>query len=120
MEATHGSWGERQRTFAWDGGIVTILRLQPNQRCSWHSHKESYNQFTCISGKVGIKTEKNYVTVLSDGHVFTVEPRIKHEFQTYDEPAIVEEIAYVKYDPHDIDREQLGGPLNVTRTEDNK
>ena len=108
---THGTWGERLRTFAWDGGLCTILFLRPNQRCSWHSHKQVWNQFTCISGRLGVKTDKGYTTVLTPKQTFTVEPGVKHVFQTYAEPTIIEEIAYVVYDEQDIDREFLGGPL---------
>jgi len=42
-----------------------------------------------------------------------VEPNVDHEFQTYEEGAIVEEIAYVIYDESDIDRKSLGGPLEL-------
>ena len=113
MEQGHGSWGNRLRTFKWDGGIVTILFLEPMRRCSWHKHLTSYNKFTCISGKVVIKTDKGYSTTLTEKQEFTVEPGVMHEFQTLDEPAIVEEIAYTKYTEYDILREQLGGPMNV-------
>lgn len=111
MEQTHGSWGNRLRTFQWDGGIVTLLYLQSNKRCSWHKHLTSYNKFTCISGKVVIKTDKGYSTTLTEKQEFTVEPGVMHEFQTLDEPAIVEEIAYTKYTEYDIQRERLGGPM---------
>jgi len=111
MEATHGTWGRRIRTFQWDGGITTILFLEPWQRCSWHSHKETWNQFFVVKGEVGIKTDKGYTTNLREGQSFTVEPRVKHEFQTFYDSAIVEEIAFVRYNPNDIDREALGGPL---------
>jgi hypothetical protein len=102
MEQTHGTWGERLRTFQWDGGIVTLLYLKPLRHCS-----------TCISGKVVIKTDKGYSTTLTEKQEFTVEPGVMHEFQTLDEPAIVEEIAYTRYTEYDILREQLGGPMNV-------
>lgn len=108
---THGSWGERLRTFKWTGGIATILFLNPWQRCSWHKHKTTWNQFTCITGELGIKTDKGYTTRLRPKQTFTVEPGVMHEFQTYYEPAIIEEIAYVEYDEHDINRDKIGGPL---------
>jgi len=108
---THGTWGERLRTFKWDGGITTILFLEPNQRCSWHSHKTTWNQFTCIVGEIGIKTDKGYVTRLGPKQTFTVEPGVMHEFQTYEQPTIIEEIAYVEYNEQDIDRTKTGGPL---------
>lgn len=111
-ETTHGTWGNRTRTFKWSGGIVTVLHLEPNKRCSWHYHNEAYNQFYVISGELGVKTDKGYTTVLKEGQSFTVEPRVYHEFQTYSKPTIIEEIAYVKYDIKDISREQLGGDLD--------
>ena len=112
MECTHGTWGIRLKTFAWDGGLVTLLFLEPNRRCSWHYHKAVYNQFTCVSGKVGIKTDKEHTTWLTERQSFTTEPGEYHEFQTGEEGAVVEEIAYAKYCPNDIHREKLGGPLN--------
>jgi len=115
MEATHGTWGNRTRTFEWDGGLVTILELEKFKRCSWHFHSTTYNQFYVISGKIGVKTDKGYTTVLEKGQAFTVEPGVKHEFQTYEIPAIIEEIAFVKYNEHDIHRSQLGGDLEMSR-----
>jgi len=112
MLATHGTWGNRCVTFEWDGGIATVLFLEPNQRCSYHLHKTTWNQFFVIQGKLGVTTDKGYTTVLGPRQVFTVEPGIEHEFLTYDEPTIVEEIAFVKYNPGDIDRRRLGGPVN--------
>ena len=114
MEATHGTWGNRIRTFSWDGGIVTILYLEPQQRCSWHSHKAQYNQFFCIKGKVGIKTDKGYVTWLTENQCFTVEPGVIHEFRTCEQHTIVQEVAYVKYNENDIDRKLLGGSLDAS------
>jgi mannose-6-phosphate isomerase-like protein (cupin superfamily) len=107
----HGTWGERMLTFAWDGGIVTLLFLVPNQRCSYHSHTTCWNRFTVISGKLGVKTDKGHTTVLTQKQMFDVEPGVLHEFQTYEVPAIVEEIAYVKYNPEDIRRIALGGDV---------
>lgn len=111
MEATHGTWGDRIRTFSWDGGITTILFLKPMQRCSWHQHDHSYNQFFVIAGKLGVKTDKGYTTVLEPRQYFTVEPGVFHEFQTYEAPTVIEEIAYVKYNEHDINRDKLGGQM---------
>jgi len=114
MEQTHGSWGNRTRIFKWDGGLVTYLDLVPNQRCSYHFHKTAFNQFFVISGCLGVKTDKGYTTKLTKGQAFTVEPEIKHEFQTYEEPTEIIEIAYVRYDSSDIYRQTLGGALEVT------
>ena len=112
METTHGTWGDRRRVFQWDGGLVTILELVPNQRCSWHSHNTAYNMFYVIDGELGVKTDKGYITKLQPGHSFTVEPGIFHEFQTYGKETTLLEIAYVKYNEYDINREKLGGKLD--------
>ena len=112
MDMGHGTWGERLRTFEWSGGIVTLLFLQPLQECSYHKHLTAYNKFTCISGSVMIESEKGYTTTLLPKQTFTTEPGVMHKFITGKEPAVVEEIAYVKYNEHDIHREKLGGPVN--------
>ena len=113
MEQTHGTWGNRLRTFQWDAGLVTLLWLEPNQRCSWHSHSTAWNQFTVIQGCLGVKTDKGYTTKLTEKQCFTVEPGVVHEFQTYDDGAIIEEVAFVKYSDHDIQREKPGGSLDA-------
>ena len=107
---THGSWGERLRTFSWDGGIVTILFLKAKERCSWHVHNQNWNRFVCIVGEIGIKTDKGHTTTLFPKQMFEVEPGVWHEFQVYKD-SIVEEIAYVKYDESDIERKKLGSSL---------
>ena len=114
MERTHGTWGVRTVTYQDNYSITTILELDPHQRCSWHYHKQAYNQFYVISGKLGVKTNCGpkdlcRTTIIHPGQVFTVPPGKLHEFRTYNEPTVVEEIAFVKYDPSDIDRLQLGG-----------
>lgn len=119
METTHGTWGIRTRTFSTNDVLVTILRLVPNKRCSWHSHKTAYNLFYVIKGKLGIETDigpegQRQITVLSPGQSFTVGPGVTHQFMTYELPTVIEEIAYVKYDEGDIDRKQLGGDYMET------
>ena len=111
MEQLHGVWGNRLKVFEWNGGLITILWLVPNKRCSWHVHHKTINQFTCIKGKLGIKTDKGFTTIITEKQSFTVEEEEWHEFQTYNEPTIIVEIAYVKFDPHDIIRKKLGGDL---------
>ena len=107
---THGTWGERLRTFSWDGGIVTILFLKAKERCSWHYHNMTWNRFVCITGEIGIKTDKGHITRLGPKQMFEVEPDVWHEFQVYKD-SIVEEIAYTKYDESDIERKELGSRL---------
>ena len=116
MDTQHGTWGVRTRTFATESCLVTILRLKANKRCSWHKHKHTYNQFFVIEGRLGIKTDigpdkQRQTTIIGAGQSFVVAPGVMHEFQTYKQPALVEEVAYVKYDESDIHRMQLGGNI---------
>jgi mannose-6-phosphate isomerase-like protein (cupin superfamily) len=77
-------------------------------------HEHAYNQFYVISGVLVVKTDVgpnrqvNYTRVYPK-QSFTVPPGVTHEFYTLDKSTIVEEIAYVKYNIHDIDRKELGG-----------
>lgn len=108
MKQTHGTWGERIETFGWDGGIVTLLYLKPNKRCSYHHHNKSWNQFFVITGKLGVLTEFGF-TEVNQKQSFLVQPGLKHEFQTFDEFTLVQEIAFVRYESSDIIRENEGG-----------
>lgn len=117
MEQLHGIWGNRLITFQKQNILITILWLVPNKRCSWHYHKHNWNQFTCISGTVGIRTDKGFVTLLTEKQTFTIEPGIYHQFEVYKEPAVVQEISYVKFDENDIVRERSGG--NLTNDKNN-
>ena len=118
-EQHHGTWGRRIITRKDKYAVTTILYLDPNKRCSWHSHKHQFNQFFVIDGKLEIKTDigpdnqRNYTTITS-GQSFTVPPGVVHEFRTKDKFTIVEEIAYVQIDSNDIDRKLLGGDLGLT------
>ena len=113
MDQQHGTWGSRIRTFKTDSALVTVLWLGPHKRCSYHSHKTAYNQFFVISGRLGVLTDTGpggmQETILTEKQYFTVPPNVKHEFRTYDVPTIIEEVAFVKYDDNDIDRETPGG-----------
>jgi len=90
---------------------ISVLELTPWERCSWHSHKTKFNQFYVLYGEIFIKTEWGTIKV-DKGQIFTVKPGEKHEFQTHEKSCYLHEIMYVQYDPEDIQRETLGGPLN--------
>ena len=111
MERTHKSWGEKWNVYINDVCEVSILYLKPQSRCSWHKHTAKYNQFFVIKGTLYIKTEDG-VAEVKENQVFTTRPGEMHEFQTHEEPAIIQEIMYVRYEPEDIQREIIGGPLN--------
>jgi len=112
MERTHGSWGEKLNIFCNDLCEVSILDLVPNQRCSWHKHNAKYNLFYVLEGELFIKTDKG-ISRLREGESFTTRPLEWHEFQTASIPTKIMEIMYVRYDPEDIQRETLGGSIEV-------
>ncbi len=117
MEITRKTWGLKFNIFKNDLNEVSFLELDPNSRCSWHTHKTKYNLFFVVEGLVGIKTEFDMdgaktgtgITKLGPHEFFTTSPGERHEFQTYDVPARLIEIMYVRYDENDIERENIGG-----------
>jgi len=114
---THGTWGLRKEIFEPRNGEfvgeIHWLILEPHQQCSYHSHKAKYNLFYCLSGTIGIVTDKGYTTWLTEGQKFRTAPLEKHRFKTGEEPTQIVEVAYVKFDPNDIEREELGGPCDA-------
>ncbi len=113
MERTRKSWGIKNNLFQNDLCEVSILELEPNQRCSWHSHRAKSNQFYVISGTLFVKTVDG-TTKVAPGQTFTTHPGEMHEFQTKFQPAVIQEVMYVCYDAEDIDREKLGGRLETS------
>lgn len=111
MERTFKTWGNKCNVFQSDLCEVSILDLNSNQRCSWHRHQTKSNQFYVLRGELFIKTEWG-VQKVDEGQIFTVRPGEWHEFQTHEKPCLVQEIMYVQYNPEDIERKILGGPLN--------
>lgn len=113
MSQTHGTWGTRVRVFQNDTCLVTILRLVGGKRCSYHLHKTAYNLFYVVEGQLTVVTERGYSTLVQEGDVpFVVEPGILHEFQTEEGNVVLLEIAYVQYEPEDIQREKAGGDID--------
>jgi len=110
MERCRKVWGERYLLRGDSTHNVSYLDLTNRTRCSWHMHKEKYNLFFLISGKVGIKTEFGE-TLLEPKQIFTVAPGIWHEFRVYENSQMIEEM-YVSYCEEDIQREKLGGELS--------
>lgn len=119
MEITRKTWGLKFNIFKNDLCEMSYLQLEPNRRCSWHTHQTKSNLFFVIEGTIGVKLKYNVngdgtessVTKLEEHEFFTTKPNEWHEFQTYEEPAKLIEIMYVQYDPEDIIRENIGGPL---------
>jgi len=111
MERTIKTWGYKSNIFSNHLCEVSILDLVPYQRCSYHYHKSKWNLFYVIEGQLFIKTDTG-IGEVNSGEVFTIRPGEFHEFQTSKEPCKAIEIMYVMYDSEDIEREELGGPVD--------
>jgi len=111
MERTYKTWGEKWNIFQNDLCEVSVLYLKPNQRCSWHNHNTKYNLFFVIDGEINIKTEWG-TALIKQGQIFTTRPGEWHEFQTTENKATVVEVMFVQYDSEDINRKEIGGPLD--------
>jgi len=111
MERTRKTWGEKENIFCNDLCEVSVLRLEPMQRCSWHRHQAKYNLFYVLEGELFIKTEDG-ITTVRRGQVFQTKPGEWHEFQTRTNNALIIEVMYVRYEAEDIERKEVGGPLD--------
>ena len=115
MKRTSKTWGEKYEIFKNDLCEVSVLYLEPWQRCSWHKHTAKFNLFYVNGGELFIKLDNGVSKVTSklrERDSFTTVPGEWHEFQTKDTPTVVTEVMYVRYDYSDIQRDTLGGPLN--------
>jgi len=111
MERTYKTWGEKWLIFKNDLNEVSILYLEPGQRCSWHNHDKKYNLFFVVDGEINIQTEWG-TALVKQGQIFTTRPGEWHEFQTTENKATVIEVMYVQYDSEDINREKVGGMMS--------
>lgn len=106
-------WGQRWLIRQDSTHAVSYLDLKKGYRCSWHVHKEKYNLFVIITGKVGIVIEELgqiREVILEAGQELTIRPGQWHEFRVYEDSQAIEEM-YVDYRESDIKREQIGSKL---------
>ena len=111
MERTRKTWGEKSNIFENDLCEVSVLYLEPMQRCSWHRHETKYNLFYVLQGKLVLRLEDGFTEVFP-GQIFTTVPGEFHEFQTRELKTVCIEVMFVQYRREDIHRTIVGGPLN--------
>ena len=107
-------WGERWLIRKDSTHANSYLVLKKGYRCSWHRHREKYNLFVVLSGKIGIVVEElkgKQEIILKRGECCTVKPGQWHEFRVYEDSQIIEEM-YVEYSEGDIERDVVGGALD--------
>lgn len=108
-------WGETQKLF--NKNNVEIHRIIANKGgyCSKHYHSNKYNIFYVEKGKLKITiyrqdAEKDILdeTILTDGQMTFVEPKLYHKFEAMDD-TIAFEIYYSELEEDDIYRSDVGG-----------
>ena len=109
-ERIYKTWGQRIKLHEDDLSETCFLVLNPKQRCSYNNHDAKSNFFFVIEGALTVTTEWGEVT-LGPYEFFTVHPPDKHEFSTGADPTKIIEIAYLKLNPEDINRDNIGGPI---------
>lgn len=109
-ERIYKTWGQRFKLYEDGVSETCYLNLNPHQRCSWHNHDAKVNYFFVIDGELTVKTEWGEVK-LGPNEDFTVKPPDFHEFSTGEKPTRIIEIAFVRLNPEDINRENVGGPI---------
>jgi mannose-6-phosphate isomerase-like protein (cupin superfamily) len=107
-ERIYKTWGQRIKLHEDDLSETCYLILNPRQRCSFHNHDAKANFFYVIDGKLTVTTEWGEVT-LGPNESFTVFPPDKHEFSTGKLPTKIIEVAFVRLNPEDINRDNIGG-----------
>lgn len=91
------------------------MEILPMHRCSWHVHRQKWNSFVVISGRLLIDVRKKYglvdTTALDPGEFSTVAPGEWHRFRTDAQPCVAIEQYYLPGLSEDIEREDTGGPV---------
>ncbi len=109
-ERIYKTWGQRIKLHEDHLSETCYLILNPKQRCSYHSHDQKSNFFFVLEGGLTVTTEWGNVK-LGPNEFFTVHPPDKHEFSTGELLTKIIEVAFVRLNPEDINRDTIGGPI---------
>lgn len=99
-------WGETVEIFKNETVSVHYLKIKKGGVCSWHHHKQKYNQFNVLSGAIIIRCGLES-HVLKPGMGRRIEPDESHEFEGLEDSQVIE-TTFVKLDPEDIVRARVG------------
>jgi mannose-6-phosphate isomerase-like protein (cupin superfamily) len=106
-------WGQRWVLRRDSTHENSYLQLLGRTRCSWHVHQTKWNLFFLICGAVNILKDGETIHLREPGDTALVAPGEFHEFQVLEDSKIIEEM-FVEYNPDDIARVKVGGPLEIT------
>ena len=106
-------WGSTQCIFSDNNVEIHRIEIKAGAHCSEHEHSAKFNAFWVERGKIRVSVWKNDYdltdeTVLEAGQYTEVSPGEYHDFHAVEE-SVVYEIYWVKLDPKDIKRRNVGG-----------
>ena len=108
-------WGKTQSIFAGPFSETHFLKINKGGYCSEHKHKNKWNRFFLISGKLKITIfrESGYdVTVLLPGEFTDVPPGVFHNFEAEEDSMCMEIYWIDSIETNDIERRSVGGIKN--------
>lgn len=115
-------WGYTSPIFNKNNVEVHIAEIKKGGYCSKHLHKYKYNRFVVLKGKLQISIWKKYadqlledITILKASEECTVPPNEFHKFMALENTTVLE-IYWVELNEMDIVREDQGGILDETTT----
>lgn len=116
-------WGTTQALFCHNNVECHLIHFAKGGYCSTHKHKNKYNRFIVIRGRLKISVTKYNVphsavldeTILEVGQITDVAPDVEHKFEALEDGSAIE-IYWVDLDPNDIERNgSQGGILGTGR-----
>jgi len=107
-------WGSTEVVIATPLFEAHRLVIHPKRQCSLHAHRQKWNAFLVLKGKLFIEVKKNDykltdVTEIGPGQLTTVAPGEYHLFRTGNEPCEAYEFYYLSPLSTDIMRKNVGG-----------
>lgn len=109
-------WGHTKCVYEGSYSEVHVIRANKGGYCSKHLHKQKWNRFVVLGGKLKIilyKDKGEDVTILTEGMFSDVPPGIEHRFEALEDTLCLEIYWIDGLDPNDIERVDSGGRKNV-------
>lgn len=111
-------WGATRLVKANPGFEIHHISVKRDSQCSKHRHRHKVNGFYVISGQLAIDVWKSDyalvdTTVLKAGEYGEVRPGEYHRFRSLTDVEAIE-VYFVRLDPDDIEREDVGSGPSAT------
>lgn len=112
------SWGWTQSVLVTETSHVAVAHINKGGYSSKHLHKNNWNRFVVLSGKLRIdlyRNDKEETIDLISGDVLDVEPGLKHRMTALEDTKLVEIYwsSNGEFNVEDIERDDNGGLKNA-------